>query len=800
MELLLIARILHLSIFTSLSLLGLASNAQAQNLPPVAEISVNKTEAWVGEVLSFSGAASLDPDDSPEPLSYSWDFFDDNGGTGVEINHSFETPGAYAVNLSVSDGLNSSVAGLTVTILDPPQSATNLHSSPILLDESEERLFVVNPDSNSISVLHWLDESLTLEAEVSVGQNPRTLALSPDGSKLFVSAQGSHELWLIDTQTLEISQSIAVGLRPYAVLVLPDSGRILVSNQGEDTVSILAADGSILAILPVADGPRAMAVDMSSQLAYVTHYISRDDEALLSVLDLSNLSLKDTIVLSKDPTVDTPSSGGGTPNLLSSAVIEPGGRLLWLGGLKSNSGRGTYKSGVPLTPKNTLRALVAPIDLWSTEVQDLVSRRLDPNDADRVSAVAFSPSGRYAYLLHQGLGELSVYDIMLTTLIDTSDGGSVPYLKRLEVGDAPQGIVVNAGGSRAYVWNFLGRNVVELDLSDPTDPQILNSLETTSESLAAEVLTGKKLFFRSRAPIHSDSGYVACASCHADGHGEDGRVWDFSQFGEGLRNTIDLAGRAGLEHGPVHWSGNNDEIQDIGQDLISKWGGIGLLAEGLELNEPLGESNRGMSAELDALAAYVESLDDLPRSPQRSEDGNLSAAALRGKTLFDDPEIGCVDCHFAPTFTNSIFAPDVDAYAFYDVGTLRQSSGKRLGEALTGLDTPTLIGLWDTGPYLHDGSANDLQAVFTSANPSDQHGQTSQLSAEDIDDLVAFLLSIDGPLVAAYAEEEAAASVSGENSQGCACTSAEPIKMWVVLFWSSLYMLGFMQRRRRTRR
>ncbi len=47
-----------------------------------------------------------------------------------------------------------------------------------------------------------------------------------------------------------------------------------------------------------------------------------------------------------------------------------------------------------------------------------------------------------------------------------------------------------------------------------------------------------------------------------------------------------------------------------------------------------------------------------------------------------------------------------------DVGTLRTTSGQRLGAALTGIDTPTLLGVWDTAPYFHDGSAATLDDVF----------------------------------------------------------------------------------------
>ena len=79
----------------------------------------------------------------------------------------------------------------------------------------------------------------------------------------------------------------------------------------------------------------------------------------------------------------------------------------------------------------------------------------------------------------------------------------------------------------------------------------------------------------------------------------------------------------------------------------------------------------------------------------------------------------------------------------HDVGTIKPSSGQRRGERLTGLDTPTLKGIWETAPYLHDGSAPTLLDVLTTANPAGLHGNTLSLSDVQLDQLVAYLLQID---------------------------------------------------------
>jgi cytochrome c peroxidase len=65
---------------------------------------------------------------------------------------------------------------------------------------------------------------------------------------------------------------------------------------------------------------------------------------------------------------------------------------------------------------------------------------------------------------------------------------------------------------------------------------------------------------------------------------------------------------------------------------------------------------------------------------------------------------------------------------------------------LDGLDTPTLAGLWATAPYLHDGSANTVKDVLTTANPDGRHADASALSPDQLDQLVDYLMQIEyGP-------------------------------------------------------
>jgi mono/diheme cytochrome c family protein len=137
-------------------------------------------------------------------------------------------------------------------------------------------------------------------------------------------------------------------------------------------------------------------------------------------------------------------------------------------------------------------------------------------------------------------------------------------------------------------------------------------------------------------------------------------------MGEGLRNTITLNGRAGMSHGFLHWSANFDEVQDFEGQIRALAGGTGLMTDAAfaTRSTPLGTTKAGVSADLDALAAYVASLSTFSQSPYRNADGTLTAAALQGKTVFQNKN--CGSCHAGTNFTDSATA------TLDNVGTIKQ--------------------------------------------------------------------------------------------------------------------------------
>lgn len=123
-------------------------------------------------------------------------------------------------------------------------------------------------------------------------------------------------------------------------------------------------------------------------------------------------------------------------------------------------------------------------------------------------------------------------------------------------------------------------------------------------------------------------------------------------------------------------------------------------------------------------------IDSYLRSQQPVEsphlgNGKLTRSARRGEGLFR--KCGCMECHPPPLYT------DLNEY---DVGSGRGDERK------VAFDTPTLIELWRTGPYLYDGRAQSAYEVLTTYNRNDKHGITSSLNYQDLNDLVEFLYSL----------------------------------------------------------
>jgi hypothetical protein len=605
-------------------------------------------------------------------------------------------------------------------------------STPIAVDATARRVWVVNPDSDTVAAINA--DTLVKQLEIPVGKRPTSVALDA-ANQVWITCRDDDTVWVLDATSGALRGVLTNpwGSGPESVVFTPNGSQGFIAFQGASRVQRITtpATRTLGPSLSLAFQPRALAVTSDGSKLLVTRLRSPDSGGEVYPLNVSSFTAGGAISMPLDTTAtDGALAARGVPNYLTGIAIDPADGFAWVVGKKDNILRGGFRDGQPLTFETTVRALVGRLDLRAGAEQ--LTRRVDLDNMSSPSAVALSDSGALAFVAVQGNNRVVVLNQLGAEVV------------RADTGLAPQGVVIDPTTKRVFTQDFMSRTVTVFDASRLIGqnivelPRVAQISTVATEKLGPTVLRGKQIFYNAADSRMSRDSYISCASCHLDAE-HDGRVWDFTDRGEGLRNTISLKGSGGAALAPLHWTANFDEVQDFENDIRSAFGGTGLMADADFFtgtrSVPLGQSKAGLSPDLDALADYVSSLTDPGFSPFRQADGSLTANGVAGKALFNS--LGCQTCHSGPKLSDSPSA------VRHDVGTIKPSSGKRIGGPLDGFDTPTLLGLWATAPYLHDGSAPTLRDVLTTANPLGLHGATPTLTPAQIDQLAEFLNQIE---------------------------------------------------------
>jgi YVTN family beta-propeller protein len=346
--------------------------------------------------------------------------------------------------------------------------------------------------------------------------------------------------------------------------------------------------------------------------------------------------------------------------------------------------------------------------------------------------VAITPDGSKAYVAHAGADVVSVIDLpaflavveaMKGQAVNSTDQGHARpgpaveknimvddlrltrrYVRdRIPVGANPRGIAVSPDGRQVAVANRLDDSVSLIDTATDAVTETISLIregKRPEEDDARLVREGERLFDSGRL---SFSGQFSCASCHPDGHA-DGLNWDLPADGfNNFHNTKSLLGNASTA--PYGWLGASPTLRDRFTGTLRH----------LFQYEPT-------DSETAALEAYLLQLDFSDRVTEPAAE--LMPAIARGKSLFTGAA-GCSACHSGPKYTDR---------KLHSVGT------ESTGEAE--FDTPALLRISTTAPYLHDGRAATLEEVFTKHNVGGLHGRAAELSAEQLADLVEYLKSL----------------------------------------------------------
>ncbi len=746
-------------------------------------------------------------------------------------------------------------------------------SSPIAITSDDAFVWSVNPDNDSVSVFQVAGDANQKVAEIPVGKEPWCVAITPDDAKVYVTNMASGTVSVINAATRQVVKTIQVGTEPFGCALTPDGRKLYVANQSSDTVSVIstAANRVIRTIRNVGPKPHGIAITEDGRKVYVTQFLAQprdgdprpltqsegaDDgrEGKVTVINGRNDHVVATVILPPLADVGFRSDGstlgrepltgifdnvvGGFPNLLESITIR---------------GNIAYVPNTCSSPNGPFRFNVNVQSCLSTINIEQNSEAFPTLNMNR--GVQFEPVGvrlfntnpfavAFKRSASEGFIALAATDRLLRVTLDgqgtptvnapqqAGDPGNIvriPLKDPQEIGEDdpddrvggknPRGIVLNSTDTRAYVMDFLSRDIAVVDVSgdDPAQYKTLARIASADlpiSGVAAIVQRGKHLFNSAIGPVGaaenssrpagrmSDFGWGTCYSCHPQAL-TDSVTWMFT---DGPRQAISMEstfefGAAVIQSGaPVlpdshqralNWSAVRDEVQDFERNIRLVSGGGGLIREpgvlegaagvGL-IPDLLNTANTGRDPDLDAIATYLALGVRAPISPVSEND----VTAKVGRIVFE--VAGCQNCHGGPNWTISTLdytpppaAGEVNdaqlARFLCDVGTfdpnlfadgvsneIRSNNAANVpARGSLGVNVPSLVSVFAGAPYLHSGAAPTLDAVLenmthrTAGNPGGFDILQIPL-ARDV--LVRFLKSIDRDTVP-FANVEPPANVCG---------------------------------------
>jgi YVTN family beta-propeller protein len=553
---------------------------------------------------------------------------------------------------------------------------------------------------------------------------PSGLVLSPDGRTLYVTCSApTSSLVALDITKGKIMNSVLVGHSAQGPSLSPDGTTAYVCNRFNNDLSVVDLKlGKVTAQIAVGREPVASAVTANGKLVLVANNLHNDSANAESVA--ASVTIIDATTRTVLRQLRLPNGSG----MLRDICVSPDGRYACVTHLIAR-----FKLLTIQVEKGWMnRNVCTLIDLSNLEIVNTVLLDNAERGAANPWACGWSADGRVLFVTHAGTHELSLIDFpgllaklsspaMKDSIIVAGYGvGTLQRRERLEVssdlafltglrqrvqlkGKGPRAAAIQ--GSRIFVASYFSDQVEVVDLDSRPSASVELARLTPEEPIS--VLRRGEFWFNDASICLQ--GWQSCASCHSDDARVDGLNWDLLNDGVGNpKNTKSLL----LSHRtpPVMSLG----VRETAESAV-RAGIRGILFTAQPEEVPL------------AIDEWLKSLTPIP-SPYL-EDQKLSPQARRGERLFNNRATHCAACHPQGLYTD---------LRHYDVGTLAKSGDK----AGSTYDTPTLVEIWRTAPYLHDGSAATLREVLVERNPADRHGKTSQLKPSEIDDLVAYLLSL----------------------------------------------------------
>jgi len=593
--------------------------------------------------------------------------------------------------------------------------------------------------------------------------SPINLTVSGDGKRLYVVAQESNALLIIDAEKNKVINKISVGTQPHSVILSKDGQKAFVSNQWSDNVSVIdLSSGRVTDTIKTGSGPAGLALSRDGKALYVVNSFSSD----VSVINLNSKEEINRIAAGNNPTGAKLSPDGKFLFVTSRrAVIAPYGEPLVseLTVINDSSRRiSEYKKiesaymmeNVAFTPRGDLGfvTLIRPknyVPAIQVEQGWMMTHGfgvIEPGKDGKISellidepdsfysdpfGIAITPDGKKAFISSSGADYISVIDIdsVRTILAGTSSevrkqfsnnlGISSRYiLKRIHTGADPKGIALSPDGKLLYVAEMLDDHIGVINTESL---QKVSTIDLGGPRRITVARRGRRLFNNSS---HTFQNQYCCYTCHPDTH-EDGLVYNMSgkDMGRNVTNTMTL--RDISETAPFKWSGTNLTVYK---------------QDGMRFSTFLTRTESFSYKDLDALTAYILTGIKNPPNLEYNPEGKLTEAQLRGKEIFERtkdnygkeiPEANrCITCHTPPYYTNRKLAY---------VQTLSSTDDSIL------FDTPHLNDIYASAPYLHDGRAATLEEIWTKYGKGDKHGEINDMTKIQLNELIDYLKSLRSP-------------------------------------------------------
>ena len=608
------------------------------------------------------------------------------------------------------------------------------YHSPISLVTNREgtTLYIAEATARQVAVLDIADNRV--RDIIPLNDNPSGLVLSRDGSKLYVtcgSSKGTVEI--IDLPNGVVVETIQVGHSPCSPVISPDGSKLYVCNRFSDTVSVLDLSmNEEVAKIPLMREPIAADITPDGKYLFVANHLPSARQIYEYAVDDGYMDIKgysyNAQYTAKSVVLIVNTTDATLINSIEALVQLPDGSTGLRGICVSPDGRYVYVTHILaryLQP--TTQITFGSINTNALSVIDVREQRLVNtvllDDVDCGAAnpwgVACTSDGRFICVTHAGTHEISVIDRLgFHTKLDhtvygeiASDDSSTAYdvpndllflaglRRRVKLnGNGPRGLTI--AGENVYVAEYFSDTIGVIDIAPDGNSQVRSLALGPNKQLTA-ARKGEMNFNDADLCFQQ---WQSCASCHPDGR-TDALNWDLLNDGIGNpKNTKSLL----LSHKtpPAMITG----VRPKGEDAVRA--GISHI---LFMEQPEEEAS--------SIDTYLKSVKAVP-SPYLV-DGKLSKRAKRGRKIFK--RAGCAECHPSPLYTDM---------KKYDVGTGRGNERNRE------FDTPTLVEIWRTAPYLYNGSADTIDQVVREYNRLDHHGLTSRLDYYEIGDLIEFILSL----------------------------------------------------------